>query len=259
MTNIRTRIPKILFWDIETTPMLSYHFGLWDVSINRDWVMKKTSIICISYMWDHEGKVKRISILDKPRNYAKDPYDDKYVIKEFLKVLNQADAVVAHNGDRFDYKVLKARVIEHGLPDFKVRKIDTLKMAKNFAFAKGNRLKDLAEVLGVTLKAKSDAKWWIDIVEKSCPKAAELMGKYCDVDVVALREVYHKLLPYVETGIPALTRMMGVPHGVLCCNKCGSINYRKHNLYYKMAHAYQRYMCKDCNSTFLGTHPIKED
>jgi DNA polymerase elongation subunit (family B) len=39
---------------------------------------------------------------------------DKAMIKAFLKVMAQADEIVAHNGDKFDLKWLRTRALLHG-------------------------------------------------------------------------------------------------------------------------------------------------
>lgn len=250
--------PKILFWDIETSPTLTYVFGRWKVNINPAMVIKDSSIICISYKWLGEKEVHTISLKDNMKKFKKDPSDDKELVKKFLKVLDEADIVVAHNGDKFDYKVLKARCIIHGLPSFKARKVDTLKMAKSVSFPRGNRLADLAEVLGVNKKAKSDVQWWIDIMEKSSVPAIDQMIKYCEQDVTVLEDVYNKLLPHVEISLPNMSRLMGIDKDILACPRCGSVSYRKHNKYIKNERVYQRYICKDkkCGATFIGNKPI---
>ena len=37
---------------------------------------------------------------------------NKKLIKEFIKILGEADEIVAHNGDRFDIKEIRTRAIQ---------------------------------------------------------------------------------------------------------------------------------------------------
>ena len=62
--------------------------------------------------------------------------DDKRVLQSIWKLLDEADIVIGHNGDRFDLRKLNARFIDNDInPPSPFRTIDTLKVARReFAF-----------------------------------------------------------------------------------------------------------------------------
>ena len=260
MENLK-RKANILFWDIETLPYQGFFWGLWEQNINPGFIQKDKSIICISYKWYGEELVHTLDIGQHKGRFLKDPYDDSQVIKDFIPVINDADFVVAHNGDRFDYPILKARSIIHNLPSFKVRKVDTLKMAKSCGqMPRGNSLKNLAVTLGLGhLKGTTNIAWWKDIAENSSYESLEKMLRYCDQDVRVLEACFERLWPHAECVLPNIHRLTGGTKGQTACNRCGSLNYRKHNKYIKNVLVYQRYMCKDCGATFLGDQPLKPE
>src|SRR3990167_5335301 len=107
---------KVLYWDIETAQNLVALFQL----VHNDFVdpsniVRERYIICGSWMWEGESKVKAVSVLDDPKRYDKDPYDDYHVVKALHEVLSQADVIIGHNSDNFDKKWLDTRILFHGL------------------------------------------------------------------------------------------------------------------------------------------------
>lgn len=252
---------KILLWDIETLPILTFTWGMWQQNISSSQIVKDTSIICISYKWLNESNVHTISIGEFPREFKADPYIcGKYVAEKFIPILQQADFAVAHNGDKFDYKHLKAHAIMHGLPAFKVRTVDTLKMAKATGlFPRGNRLDNIAKVLGITGKNKTSMKLWTDIALKSSHSALQTMERYCEQDVMVLEEVFLKLWPHAENILPSIHVLTGGTKDTTACNRCASTNYIKNGRYIKNVLVYQRYVCKNCGAEFIGRTPIETE
>ena len=104
---------KILYYDIETAPNLSYVWGQFEQNVidhEREWYM-----LCVSYRWEHEKRTRVCSMVDFPDAYGKDPENDFHVVKKLWNLFNEADIVVAHNGDRFDMRKANARFVAHGL------------------------------------------------------------------------------------------------------------------------------------------------
>ena len=115
-----------LFFDIET----SYCIGkFWrpgsKVFISSDNIIKHASIICICYKWEGE---KEIYSLD----WGLNKQDDKSQLVKFIKVANQADEIVGHNGDKFDLPWVRTRCLLHKIEVFpKYKTIDTLKISRS--------------------------------------------------------------------------------------------------------------------------------
>jgi len=74
---------KRLFFDIETSPMIVYSWRIgWKLSIPPQNIIENWKIICISYKWEHEDKVKNL-VWDENQ-------DDKQMLIDFIKIMNQS-------------------------------------------------------------------------------------------------------------------------------------------------------------------------
>ena len=142
---------KILYYDIETAPNLSYVWGHFEQNViehEREWYL-----LCVSYRWEHESKTQVCALVDFPDTYAKDPENDLHVAKKLWDLLDEADIVIAHNGDRFDMRKANARFVYHNLgPVSPVKQIDTLKTARRYFMFNSNKLDNLGKHLGVGAK-----------------------------------------------------------------------------------------------------------
>lgn len=185
---------KILFLDIETSPIFAAVWSLWQQGgiglsqIKTDW-----HILSFCAKWGHSEDV-----IYKDQRNAKNIEDDFLLLKELWKLLDEADIVVAHNGRRFDVKKINARFI---LNDFtkpsSYRVIDTLEIAKQqFAFT-SNKLEYLTDNLCSEHKKLKHSKFpgyelWKECL-KGNPEAWEEMEEYNITDVLSLEELYHIL------------------------------------------------------------------
>jgi len=179
-----------LFFDIET----SYYLGwFWRPSfktqITYDQVIKDSAIICISYKWQGSDKVYSLKW---------DKGCDKALLKKLYKVIEEADEVVAHNGDNFDIKWIKTRFLTHGYKSIPmIKSIDTLKMARKFKFP-SNRLDAIGKQLGFGGKLQTRGiDMWHDIILRNNRKAMNEMVSYCERDVVLLEKIYLKMEGFV--------------------------------------------------------------
>src|SRR5690554_3658658 len=108
--------PKILIWDVETSEIISAHYGLWGINIRPDRVLHDWFLFCAAWKWYGEKKVHTVSLLDDMKRFNKNRYDirdmhidDYHVVKVLHEVLSEADVLVHHNGDKFDLKKFNAR------------------------------------------------------------------------------------------------------------------------------------------------------
>ena len=184
-----------LFFDIETSPNIVYTWRTgYNLSISPESIIKERAVICVSWKWEGESNVHSL-LWDKKQN-------DKTLIEKFVKILDQADEIIAHNGDQFDMKWLRGRAILHGIEmRDSYTTTDTLKIArKGFKF-NSNRLDYLARYLGVG--AKSDHagyQMWLDVMAGDL-MALDEMVHYCENDVVILEKVYNKLKNYSKPKV----------------------------------------------------------
>jgi len=239
MVNIN-KDQKVLIWDIESLPAQAYIFDIYQ-GTNVDWIIKDTSIVTIAYRFVGEEKAKVISVLDFPKTFKKDVYDDSELLKAFSKIMNEADFTVAHYGDKFDMRLFNARVLRAGLePVAPTKQIDTWRLAKRHFKLQSNKLDHLGHVLGIGKKIQTSKGLWIRCAQGE-RDAIEEMATYNRQDVDLLHDVFLKLVPYVKT---TLNKSLGETG--MCCSKCGSHNLQKRGTTISLTKKYQRYQCKDC-------------
>ena len=189
---------KILFYDIETAPNLAYVWGHYQQDViahEREWY-----ILCFAWRWEHQKKVHACALPDFAEAYKKDPEDDYHVVKKLHELFDEADVIVAHNGDKFDYKKANARFIKHGLgPASPVASVDTLKVARKYFNFTTNHLNHLGKYLGVGVKTDTGGfKTWAGCM-RGDKQAWKVMIKYNKQDINLLQQVYLKLRPWMTT------------------------------------------------------------
>lgn len=211
--NIDFQPIKRLFFDIETSPLIAYSWRIgYKINLPYDNIIQHAKIICISYKWENEDKVYSLS-------WDKDLCDKQMSIN-FVKVANQADEIIAHNGDRFDIKWLRTRCIFHRVPMFpKYRTLDTLKKAKAHFNFPNNKLDTIVQYLGVGAKIKHEGfDMWRKCLEGD-KQALKDMIRYCEGDIIALEDAFFVMQNYIKNNTHA-----GVINNQLkaSCPSCGS-------------------------------------
>lgn len=234
---------KRLFFDIET----SFNIGIfwrsgYNLTIQPEDIIKERAIICVSWKWEDKPEIHTLTWDEKQC--------DKKLLKAFIKEMNKADEVIAHNGDRFDIKWLRTRCLFHGLPMFpQYQSIDTLKHAKSQFNFNSNKLDYIAKFLGVGAKLKHEGMdMWKAIVFNKDKDALNRMVQYCEMDVEVLEKVYHKLRPYTKHKVNyAVLR----GEEKYCCPNCGTPNVRLRKTYTTAQGTIQHYMtCKECDNYY---------
>lgn len=174
------------------------------------------------------------------------PYstDDTALVTELYELFNEADILIAHNGDRFDIKKSNTRFIVHGLtPPDSYKTVDTLKIARrHFAF-NSNKLDDLGAFLGLGRKVKHPGfEMWLGC-ESGDEKSWNLMKKYNRQDVLLLESIYKKLLPWIESHPTPKDKFEDCPN-------CQSTEYIKKGTDWTRGEKYQRVKCKKCGHNY---------
>ena len=185
---------KRLFFDIETSPNVVYSWRIgYNLTLTPDNIIDERKIICISYKWEDSDKIYS---LKWDKNQC-----DKQMLIDFIEQVNQADELIAHNGDRFDIKWIRTRCIFHRIPMFpQYKTLDTLKKAKNGFNFNSNKLDYIAQFLGVGAKVKhSGFDMWKKVM-KNDPEAMDEMVNYCEGDIIVLEDVYFTMQNYIKTN-----------------------------------------------------------
>ena len=230
---------KRLYFDIETAPNIGFFWQSgFKLNIGPQNIIKERAIICICYKWEEDKETHALSWDSKQC--------DKKMLQEFIKVLNTADEIVGHNGDKFDLAWVRTRCLFHKIDLFpSYITIDTLKVARSKFKFNSNKLNYIATFLGIGQKIKTDYDLWKDIVLKKDKKAMDRMVKYCKMDVILLEKV-HKAL---SNHIPAKTHygvIFGTDRGT--CPECGSDDLIKNNKVVTATGLTRvQFKCKTCN------------
>lgn len=235
-----TNTARVLLYDIETVPNLAYVWGKWEQNVIRfesEWHM-----LCFAYKWLGEKKTHVVALPDFA-GYKKDPTNDYHLVKKLWELFNEADVVIAHNGDRFDQRMSNARFIYHGFtPPEPYRSIDTKKVASRYFRFNSNKLDDLGEFLGLGRKLETGGfDTWLGCMNGDA-RSWRLMTQYNKQDVVLLERVYLHLRPWMDNhpGINIITGMLST------CPKCGEGPLHKRGFKHTKTLKYQRYQCQKC-------------
>lgn len=230
---------RVLFWDIETAPMLAYIWQAKTEYVHAGAITHEVFMLGWAAKWEGEKKVH--SDILSPHEAL--DQDDARLIAPLADLVREADVVVAHNGDRFDIPMLNNRLLLLGLePLGPVKTIDTCTLARRSFRLASNKLDYLAQQLGVGKKLDTDFDLW-----KQCYagdlKALAKMHRYNRKDVKLLEDVYERLTPYVR-GLPRLVDASYQDERI--CPSCGSEALQKRGLYRTNASSFQRFHCQGC-------------
>ena len=245
------QMPNILIFDIETSLMEVYVWGLYKQFISHNNIIKDEngefkSWFMLSYAakWLYDDNIlSDIVTPEEARNR-----DDKRILESIWLLLERADIVIAHNGDRFDLRKINARFISNDIkPPTSFRTIDTLKVTRrNFAFesykqdflTKKFKLQEKKETGGIDL--------WIE-VQQGNQKAIDKMLDYNIHDVKGLEDLYLKIRPYIKNH-PNLGVMLDED----VCPNCGSPNLEETNSeYFTSANRFPVFRCSDCKTPYI--------
>lgn len=230
---------KLLTLDIETSPNLAMVWGLWNQNVSLSQLRESTKVICFAAKWHGSREVL----------FSRD-------ISDAFTLLEEADAVVTWNGDRFDIPHLNREFLEAGLGiPSPFASIDLLKTArKRFKFP-SNKLDYVAQRLGVGAKLHHTGfQLWLDCMAGD-EKAWKLMERYNKQDVRITEKVYDKLLPWIHNH-PNPALVAGTGFDTLSCTTCGSPRIQKRGFATTAQSIFQQYNCQSCGKWFRGTRRV---
>jgi hypothetical protein len=229
--------PRILLIDLETFPFLGYTWGRYDQNVIR--FKQEMCLATYAAKWLDEPLVFTKALCDY-RGYKAGSYDDKKLVEDLWTLVNEADIIVAHNGDQFDIKVFQARFIFHNLkPPKPFKTVDTKKAVKKVARFASNKLDDLSALLENEKKIKTDFDLWEGCINGD-PASWKLMIKYNKKDILLLEKLYLRLRPWINNhpNFTVINRSL--------CAKCGSSNITYRGFAVTSTRRYRRFQCNDC-------------
>jgi predicted RNA-binding Zn-ribbon protein involved in translation (DUF1610 family) len=241
---------KRLYIDIETSPMTALIFRIGQkISIGHENIIDDGRISVIGYKW--EGK--EVKAMTWKHGC------DKELLKAFVPILMQADEVIAHNGDRFDLPLIRARCLFHRIPiPAQLPSVDTLKQARKGFLFPSRRLDFLGKHMGHEGKRQHSGFDLWKRVHFGDRKALREMVEYCKRDVELLENVHRTLSPYVT---PA-QHLAIVAGGIYKhhCPECGSDHVVRNGSrrVSALGSVKQQMQCKDCQRFYLVNERVLE-
>lgn len=245
--------PKVLLLDIETAPLLSYTWGIWDQNIGLNQIKSDWHVLAWAAKWLGDPPSK---IMYADQRNAKDIEDDSKILKGIWKLMDEADIIITQNGISFDIKKLNARFILNGMkPPSSSKQVDTKRIAsKKFGFT-SNKLEYLTDKLCTKYKKIKHAEFGGFELWKQCLagniKAWKEMEKYNKYDVLSLEELYLKLQPWDNS----INYNLYVDTESAVCS-CGSTSFHKNGYAYTSRGKFQRYSCKSCGAEVKGSNNL---
>lgn len=223
---------KVLIFDIETTPNLAYVWGKWQQDVIR--FQSEWEMLSFSYKW--LGERKTISV-------GRNNFSEEALVLRLRQLFDEADIVVAHNGNSFDIKMCNAKFIEFGLtPPSPYKSIDTKLVAKRYFRFNSNKLDDLGNILGLGRKIETGGfDLWLGCMNNDKASWKKMLA-YNKQDVVLLEKIYLKLRPWIDNH-PGINIIEGKPD---VCPKCGSGPLHSRGVKHTKVSTVQRYQCQNC-------------
>ncbi len=200
-------------------------------------------MLCWAAKWHMEPEVSSDALWNHTVSGKWTKSAEEKMVKNVHKMLDEADIVVGHNGDRFDVSKMNAKFYEYGLlPPSPYRTVDTLKVARSRFGFPSNKLDYIIQLREKGAKLKTDFQLWIDVMEGDAKQCKRMM-LYNIEDVVILEQVYVDMLPWISNH-----PNVGVysDDEVLQCTACGSDDIHKRGFSFTNAGKYQRIVCNSC-------------
>ncbi len=214
--------PRILLLDYETAAEIVATFSRFKQTFGNSSVIKKGgNILCAAYKWVGESEVH--SIYATPQECING--DDFRIVAHMWDLYEQADAIVAHNSQQFDHKVLRGRAAVNGFPDLPtVKVLDTLVQAKKAFKLPSNSLETIAFYLGLESKMQHSGKdLWVRVQSGDADAMLNEMLPYCEQDVRVLSQVFDRIRSYGNLG-SNFNAGLYYDDGLRHCRSCGSTN-----------------------------------
>lgn len=240
---------KILILDIETSPNIAYVWRFFKENIGAKQVLENGTILSFAAKWLHKDTVI----------YQDVQHDSElHMMKILFKLLDEADIVVAHNGDRFDLPHIQGRGLVLGLkPPSPYKTIDTVRVARYEFNFPSNSLEYLAKVLKLKNQKDGHKKFpgfelWLGVLANN-PEAWAEMKEYNIQDIFVLEELYLMFRPFMRRH-----PNVGVfnDEDRTTCPKCDSTDIQYRGYAHTNVGRYRRFQCNSCGG--WGRHRTSE-
>jgi hypothetical protein len=226
------KTPKILTWDIETSPAIVYSWGLFGQDHSVSQIIEPSRVLCFAAKW-----------LDKKSTefYSEYHTSREDMIEQAWRLLDEADMLVSYNGIGFDMKHMNREFLLAGLgPVSPFVDIDLLRINRaNFKFL-SNKLGYVTQAVGLPTKLETGGmELWKRVLDND-PAAWAKFKKYNVRDVAVTEKLY---LLLAQGGW-----VKGVHAGLFSgnmstCHSCGSADLTPVGVIYSRSSAWPKAVC----------------
>lgn len=223
---------RIIFYDIESAPNISYTWGLHKQFIQPGQIVQSQRVICFAAK--EYGKDRM--------HYASEVNGHEQMVTKLHRLLADADAICGYNSVNFDNKMMNAEYAKYGLSPLPPSKqLDLYKVVrKNFKLP-SNKLEYVAKHFGIGQKVKhAGFDLWIRCMAGEKKAWAE-MREYNERDTELLEALYVKLLPWISNH-PSHS----LDTEALVCTNCGSGKLQRRGYQTSKVGRFGRFQCQDC-------------
>jgi len=233
--------PKILIFDLETSPLSGYFWGLWQQNIPIGAILKDWHLISYSAKWLFNEEVMSEVMTSREMLNG----NDFRLTKSMWKLLDEADIAVAYNGLSFDMKRINTCFLKHDFsPPSPYVSVDPIVVAKKKFDFSSNKMDYISEFLDGDRKLHTDFSLWARCMEGD-EEALAQMDLYCRKDISVLEAIYLNFLPWMDNNHPNMN--VFYDDNVSRCPMCSSINIEYTGKSYKTTtNSYPSFVCKDC-------------
>ena len=248
--DVRKFLPKILVLDIETAPILANVWGLWRNNVGLNQIKSDWFILSYAAKWLGSPEDE---IFYKDMRGKVSTEDDRDILDELWKLLDEADICLTQNGISFDIPKIKARMVLSGYKPFSpVKHFDSLHIAKREFNFTSNKLAYMTDKLCEKYKKLDHGKFsgfelWAEMMRDNL-EAFEECEEYNKYDVLSLEELYTKLQAWDSKHVNFNLYTDEESHRC----RCGSDRIREDGFAYTSVSKFQQYKCLDCGATTRG-------
>lgn len=222
---------RALLIDIETAPAIAAVWSLRADYVPLDRLVADPYTLCFAAKWLGEREMQF---------HAGWINGHDRMVKAAHKLLNEADAVIHYNGQKFDVPVLRWEFMAAHLgPPSPFKQVDLYRTMRTAA-PLSRKLDFVAQRLGLGRKTKHKGmELWRACMDGEA-SAHKVMERYNRQDVRLLESLYHELLPWIPQH-----PNRAISEGCVC-PRCGSDKLQARGFIESATRRYQRWVCKSC-------------
>lgn len=245
---LRSRKPRILYWDLENSPILMWAWDAYETSALK--VEIDPRIISVAWQWEGEKTVHAMSLPDV-EGYKPDRFNinDRPLVEKIWDLLNECDVAIAQNGNKFDVRMINARFLYyHMKPPKPYQTVDTLLVARRYFKMPMHKLDEMLRYLDMPRKIQTGGKdLWFDCMDGK-KEAWKKMVEYNKNDVKILADIYKRMRGWQKNHpiLSVITRKIGE------CPVCLSVKIHRHGQREYKTGWKPRFECMDCGKWWAG-------